>query len=442
MAEKVQINGDAMAAGGDLDLVAFSKALGTSVDPKDHEEGGDSLGKESSEETSEEGEGQEVLEDPRLKADSEEKSEESESDAEEEEAEEDADDKPKKEAAKKPKHVETPDGLKFERKELSVKTADGDSVKIPNDAKIKVTVNGKEKEMFLQDVINKASGVERISEENNKFAKFKQEEMAALSKERMELDQQAMLVEDSANKIKHINKLANEGKPIDTIVYLARLAGQNPIEAVKKFMDSTSKWNQYLQSQNAEGLAAFYDRLQVGIDKVELEEERQKIAAERKRGELQKTASSIGQYATAEIARFGVTDKDFAEKANELAKSKKFSSEDPKQRVDQVFDALHEDRIVKFVKEISPESLKDDALIDMIFDVTFRKGLLRPDQVREVVAGVLGKEAAEEKRRITENLNRKAQKGRTSKAGSGIRQVPKGTPVTEREWEDLMDLEN
>lgn len=442
MAEKVQINGDALAAGGDLDLVAFSKALGTSVDPKDHEEGGDSLGKESSEESSEEGEGQELLEDPRLKADSEEKSEESDSDAEEEEAEKDSDDEPKKEAAKKTKHVETPDGLKFERKELSVKTADGSSVKVPNDAKVKVIVNGKEKEMYLQDVINKASGVERISEENNKFAKFKQQELDVLAKEKLELDQQATLIQDSAQKIKHINKLSAEGKPIDTIVYLARLAGQNPIEAVKKFMASTAQWNQYLASQNETGLAAFYDRLQVGIDKVELEEERQKIAAERKQGELLKTATSIGQYATAEIEKFGVTDKDFADKANELAKARKFTSEDPKQRVDQVFDALHEDRIVKLVKEVSPESLNDDALIDTIFDVTFRKGLLRTDQVREVIAGVLGKEAQEEKRRITENLNRKAQKGRTSKAGSGIRQVQKGSPTTEREWEDLMDLDS
>lgn len=335
---------------------------------------------------------------------------------------------------------ESKEKLPFKVKELSAKV-DGKPIKIPNNALLEYTVDGQKRTIHLQEALNKASGVTRIEDLNRKHADFVKGERSKLEGAWGTVRDGQEKLKEAANKVSQVQALISEGKPIDAMAIMAKWSKKDPLEQVQKMMTDAAAWAEHFTKLDDTGRRSFWQTLKAGIAQMDVAEEKAELKKQADAKTRVETEVQLRNYVTMELEKFGMTEEDFNNEVQELQnRSYKFQTETTKDRANEVIDSIHYKRIQAEVKKLDPTRAADKALIDRIFKATFVwEGLTKPERIKEVVRGVLGKEDKGKKRRIAENLSRKANNpnGRPTSektsSGAGKKRKP---IVTESDWEE------
>lgn len=330
--------------------------------------------------------------------------------------------------------LEEPGEKKFHQKEVAFATPDGKQVKVLNDAVIDVPVDGGIRRLFLQEVINRASGDIAVEERLKQVQSMRDKDRSEWNKKTAQIEEVNRKVSAANEDIKRVAELASSGKPDELLVFAAQKSGKDPKEVIRKFIQDTQEWAAKLGQMSQEQRDVWLNNIDVAIQKKKLEDERKQLDDERKRSKEQETLSSLDSFAQTQMQAVGVSKEEFATVAGVMREKELFQSEDLQERVHEVLNHVHEDRVLRAAKAVNPAFLKDQPLLQKVYDVTMALKARSYDKIERVMKELAGQRMKAEESRIASDLSRKVRSGGTIPEKKTVEASDNESPLTLKAW--------
>lgn len=311
-------------------------------------------------------------------------------------------------AKKKSEEVETEEKAEGDEKEEPVKAddpevkgpkkftlkTDKEKYNIPSDAKIPVKVDGEEVEMTLEELRNKASG-----------AMYVEKEITKLSQERKAFLEDKTATEEQLTEI--ISRFSKD--PLDAVVYLAELAGHNPIEFRKNIDNSFyERYRKYAEMDETEAALAREKELNsYYVNYTKSKEEHVRTSQAQKEAEYK--AFQLREA-------YNINDNEYQEAVNFLSEVEggkyKEMAKDPEKVVNYIDGFRRASLAEQALKLINPTLANNEKLINVIADELREYQDVTVEQVAEYLRETyMLKSPNEEKaEKITKELTQKIKK--------------------------------
>jgi hypothetical protein len=301
----------------------------------------------------------------------------------------------------------------WKERKITFVDADGNKQKMSNNAIIQVTVNGKKIKMPLQEALNRASGDVSIEQKIVQEQQRAQQRETAWQKHQAEWAEKQKIVDDTNTTHKEILRLATEGSPEDLLIYAARKSGQDPLKVIEKFAEDTMASASTFAQMSPEQRAVWLDSFKTLIERQDLAEERKKLNDDKATREAEVAQQGFEAFARGEMAKFSVTEDDLVNTVQLLQqKGVDLPNDSQQDRLDVIFDYIHEQRIYRAAQEVDPELLKNVPLLQEVYDLTANGHKIRTvEKLKEVLERFSDNNGVKNKKRIAQNLSRKELNG-------------------------------
>lgn len=372
------------------------------------EEGKQTKPKEPSEDTREEEiDEKESSEEEPDKEDSEEISEEDgEEDSSEEEDAEETDGESPKAVEKSAKYLEASKGDK--------------QYKVPLDAEVKVTVNGKEVAMTISEAISKASGATHVAQETSR-----------LGRDRKQLDEDTRKFNEEAERVNdNVQALMEMQDPFEFCMYYGKLKN---VEPQKVFEDMVKKTSEYMDRFSQ--MTETERRLDAENRRYKLEARQRKSIEDREASKRSLVESKTKLEASLkaeglELANFQQALQDMHDKVSRgESLGDEFDSLPSLSEADVIAYAIKRkiaDRVTTAVEKVNKNLLQETDFIARVQKAIYATerlhGRMSPTEVTQFVKAALG----EDSKYLAENLSKKVKQKTTSKPVSSAKKDEDG----------------
>lgn len=313
------------------------------------------------------------------------------------------------------KVLEEPGEVKFKPKNFELKLGD-EKFTVPNNAVIEIPVDGGVKRVHFQEVINRASGDISVQERITQIEKERQESRRIHQEKEQLFKKKETEYQKRDEVLKTVADLATNGKPADLLAYCARVSGKDPVDTIDKFMEDCVKWADGFKSMSDKEHEVWKENLRIAVKRQDLEEKEKSLKQEEEERKAREHEASLHSFAIEQLDKASVSQDEFNSMVQNLSKQGvqlNAPEDDDKAKFLEVLDYVHESRIFAAAKEVDSELLKDQELLQTIYDVTKVRNIRKMDSIKGIVKGMAEERKKKEASRIAETLSRKEPKATT-----------------------------